>query len=175
MADEKNCSESSERNDINNKLIMNLRDLGHTIRFLYEGKGSQKQILMILLKAGSITQRELTERIGIQPGSASEVIGKLEAAGLILRTPSQSDRRTTDVELTQEGRIQAKEALRQRKKRHQEMFSCLSDEEKEELLALAEKLNADWDIRYREGAGAAGHHEGHRRGGCHKHHGHRND
>lgn len=175
MSDEKNCPEAGEQNDIDNKLIMNLRDVGHTIRFLYEGKGSQKQILMTLLKTGIITQRELTEKTGVQPGSASEVIGKLEAAGLILRTPSQSDRRTTDVALTQEGRQQAQEALKQRKKRHQEMFSCLSGEEKEQLLALVQKLNGDWDVRYREGAGASRHHEGHGKGGCHKHHGNRKD
>lgn len=134
--------------DINKKLILNLRDLGHMIRFLYEGKGSQKQILIILLEAGNMTQRELTERIGVQPGSASEVIGKLESAGLILRTPNQTDRRTTDIQLTQTGRLQAEEAARQRKIRHQEMFSCLSSEEKETLLMLTEKLNKDWDNRY---------------------------
>lgn len=135
--------------DMNKKLIMNLRDLGHMIRFLYEGKGSQKQILIILLEAGNMTQRELTEKIGVQPGSASEVIGKLESAGLILRTPNQTDRRTTDIQLTETGRIQAEEAARQREIRHQEMFSCLSTEEKETLLLLAEKLNEDWDSRYR--------------------------
>lgn len=136
--------------DTENKLIMNLRDSGHIIRFLFEGKGSQKRILIILKEAGTITQRELTERIGIQPGSASEVIGKLEDAGLILRTPSVSDRRTADIQLTDTGNLQAEEALQQRKARHQEMFSCFSAEEKEELLKLLEKLNLDWNTRYRE-------------------------
>lgn len=138
-----------EKFDKNKRLVMNLRDLGHVIRFLYEGKGSQKQILIILLETGNMTQRELTERMGIQPGSASEVIGKLEHAGLISRTPNQADRRTTDIQLTEMGRLQAEEAAKQRKMRHQEMFSCLTEEEKDTLLALAEKLNQDWDSRYR--------------------------
>lgn len=142
--------ENTETRDINNQLVMNLRDLGHMIRFLFEGRGSQKRILIILLETGGMTQRELTERLGIQPGSASEVIGKLESAGLILRVQNPEDRRTTDILLTEAGRIQAAEAARQRQSRHQEMFSCLSPEEKETLLALAEKLNADWDLRYRE-------------------------
>lgn len=137
--------------DINKKLIMNLRDLGHTIRFLYEGKGSQKQILIVLYDKGRMTQRELTERLGIKPGSASEVIGKLEHAGLILRAPSKTDHRTMDIVLTESGLTQAKEASRQRKIRHQQMFSCLSAEEKDTLLALTEKLNADWEERYQEG------------------------
>lgn len=134
--------------DMDNKLIRNLRELGHTIRFLFEGKGSQKRILIILHETGTITQRELTERIGIKPGSASEVIGKLESSGLICRTQSEVDRRTTNIELTETGRVQAEEAASQRKKRHQEMFSCLSPEEKETLLMLLEKLNTDWDARY---------------------------
>lgn len=143
-------SERYDRLDVDNKLIMNLRDLGHMIRFLFEGKGSQKRVLIILHETGSMTQRELTERIGIRPGSASEVIGKLENAGLIQRTPSSTDRRTTDIQLTPLGRIQAEEAARQRQIRHREMFSCLSAEEKDTLLALLEKLNADWNSRYRK-------------------------
>lgn len=134
--------------DLNNKLILNLRNLGHVIRFLYEGKGSQKRILIILLETGGMTQRELTERLGIKPGSASEVIGKLESAGLILRTPSKTDRRTTDIQLTPSGQTKAEDAAGQRKMRHREMFECLSAEEKDTLLALLEKLNEDWDRRY---------------------------
>lgn len=149
--------------DMNKKLIVNLRDLGHTIRFLYEGRGSQKQILIVLYKAGGMTQRELTERIGVQPGSASEVIGKLENAGLILRTPSLADRRTADIQLTEAGRIQAEEAARLREIRHREMFSCLSEEERGTLLALAEKLNADWDCRYRDRDKGGGHRQMHGR------------
>lgn len=137
--------------EMDQKLVMNLRDLGHMIRFLFEGKGSQKRVLIILHETGCMTQRELTGRMRIQPGSASEVIGKLESAGLIQRTPSHTDRRTADVQLTDLGRVRAEEAANQRKARHREMFSCLTDQEKTALLAIAEKLNADWDNRYREG------------------------
>lgn len=157
--------------DMDNKLIINLRDLGHMLRFLFEGKGSQKRILIILSETGKMTQRELTERIGIQPGSASEVIGKLESAGFIKRTPSVADRRTTDIQLTEIGQVQAEEAVRQRKTRHQEMFSCLSEEEKETMLKLLEKLNADWDNRYHEKNKEHRHDEKHGKGhGAHRHH-----
>lgn len=144
------CAENYDKMDTNNKLIVNLRDLGHTMRFLFEGKGSQRRIMIILRESGGMTQRELTERIGVRPGSASEVIGKLESAGLISRTLSETDRRTADIQLTEDGMRLADEAAEQRKARHQDMFSCLSDEEKASLLALSEKLNADWHSRYRE-------------------------
>lgn len=136
--------------DIQTKLILNLRDIGHVIRFLYEGRGSQKRILILLNREGEMTQSELTEKLGVQPGSASEVVRKLESAGLIERTPSAADHRTTDIRLTKEGKALAEETLLKRQIRHQEMFACLSDEEKSTLLSLTEKLNADWSERYHE-------------------------
>lgn len=136
--------------DINNKLIWNLRDIGHTLRSLYEGKGSQKRILIVLYESGRITQSDLTQHLGIQPGSASEVLAKLESAGLITRTMSENDRRTTDILLTETGRTAAEEAKREREERHEQIFSCFSAEEKQELLAMLERLNASWDESWRE-------------------------
>ncbi len=138
------------------ELIIGLRDISHTMRFLYEGRGSQKRILIVLLEAGTITQRELTARLGIKPGSASEVLAKLEDAGLISRTRSENDRRTVNVELTEAGRSAAVEAAKQRQSRHMNMFACLSDDEKNTLLHLLEKINKDWDHRYRNTANSLG-------------------
>lgn len=157
--------------DIPQKLIINLRDINHVMRSLYEGRGSQKRILIVLQETGTITQRELTERLGIQPGSASEVIAKLEDAGNILRIPSESDRRTMDIALTEQGRSLAEILLTQREKRHEEMFSCLSEEEKNALLGLLEKINEDWETRYQEMGKGHKHGDGHHKG--HGHHGRR--
>lgn len=154
-----------EREDVNGKLVINLRDISHTLRDLSEGRGSQKRVLILLLEAGPITQRELTQRLGIQPGSASEVIAKLENAGLLTRTGSEADRRTVDVILTEEGSRQAEEAKAQRDGRHGEMFSALSQEERAQLLELLEKVNRDWESRYadrqRHPHGPHGKHEHH--------------
>lgn len=144
--------------DINDKLIMTLRDLGRMMRSLYEGKASQKRILIILDELKTVTQRDLTERLGIKPGSASEILSKLESAGLIIRTQNEADRRTVDICLTDTGRQLAADALAQRQKRHEEMFSGLIEEEKQELLALLEKLCADWRNHYTHGHGHQGRH-----------------
>lgn len=138
-----------QADDINHKLIINMRDINHIMRSLYEGKASQKRILIILREVKSITQRDLTTRLGIQPGSASEILSKLENAGLILRTASEEDRRTADITLTERGEEMAGEAAAQRSRRHMEMFACLSEKEKEELLSFLERLNADWTKRYK--------------------------
>ena len=130
--------------DYNNKLIWNFRDIGHTLRKSFEGKGSQKRILIMLHENGKIAQNELTAALGIKPGSASEVLAKLESAGLIIRRPNEKDRRTTDLILTEAGQEEAQKAAEMREKRHDRMFSCFTDEEKKELLLLLEKLNSAW-------------------------------
>lgn len=133
---------------MNEKLIINLRDISHMMRMQYEGKASQKRILIILNESGSLTQKELTERLDIQPGSASEILSKLENSGLITRTQNETDRRTTDIRLTDAGTELALEAAMQRKNRHEEMFSCLTSEEKMTLLSLLEKIHKDWENRF---------------------------
>lgn len=142
-----NCGGGKDKNDM---LILHFRDINHVMHALYEGKGSQKGILITLLEVGAVTQRELTRRLGIQPGSVSEVLAKLEKNGLILRTENLQDRRTTDLTLTDQGRLLAQEAAGRRKKRHEEMFSCLTEGEKDTLLTLLDKVNEDWRQRYRE-------------------------
>lgn len=135
--------------DRNNKLIWNFRDIGHTMRQISEGRGSQRRILILLRETKGMTQKELTARLGVQPGSASEVLNKLEQAGLISRTPSETDHRTTDIRLTPDGEALAKEAGAKRAKRHEQMFAVLSEEEKDALIALLERVNAHWDRLYR--------------------------
>lgn len=154
--------------DKDHKLVWNLRDIGHTMRHISEGRGSQKRILILLHEFGDITQRELTEWLGIQPGSASEVIGKLETAGFLVRTPSNTDRRTMNIALTEAGKAAAEEVVLQREERHQQMFSCLSGEEQDTLLSLLEKLNADWETKYRQNGVESDFRKG--RGHHHHHH-----
>lgn len=148
--------ESYEKSDINGKLIMNLCDLNAVLRMFYEGKSSQKRILIILRENGGMTQRELTERLDVRPGTISEVLGKLENAGLISRIVNPEDKRTIDISLTDKGNGMAQEAAESRESRHREMFRCLSQEEKETLLSLLEKVCSDWCQRYAQAENSQG-------------------
>ena len=143
---------------INDRLIRNLRDISHTMRSLYEGKCSQKRILMIMNEMGETTQTKLTERLGVRSASVSEVVGKLEKAGNVVRRQSEYDHRTVILSLTDSGKELALQAKEQRDRRHEEMFSCLNDDEKDSLLSLLEKINTDWEQRYRSETE------------CHRHH-----
>ncbi len=136
--------------DADGRLAVMLRELGHAGRFLLEGKGGQSRILELLAREDGMTQRELTARIGIQPGSASEILGKLEGAGLISRVPNEEDRRTVDLHLTEAGRARLEEGSAAREARVREIFDGLTGEEKEALLGLLEKLHTDWRERLRK-------------------------
>ncbi len=158
--------ERYENADTNDRIVINLRELGHKIRYRFEGKGSQERVLCILKEKGDITQRELTERLGIKPGSASELLAKLENAGMILRTPNDDDHRMVNISLTESGREQANKADGLREKKQEAMFACLTDEEKEMLLGLLEKLNRGWEFQDTE-KGHDGEWRRHHRGGGH--------
>ncbi len=66
--DQKMQSADDPAADINDSLIISLRDLHHTMRSLYEGKASQKRILIILNGLEAITQRDLTFKHGHRHG-----------------------------------------------------------------------------------------------------------
>ena len=158
--------------DTNNKLICNIRDMGHTVRTMSDGKASQSRILIVLNTEGAITQSKRTELLDVQPGTVSEVIGKLERAELIERTASENDRRTSELRLTEEGVAKAMQAIEARKNRYEDMFACLTESEKSDLLALLEKINEDWERRY--GYGRANRNDGYHRG-KHGHRGHHSE
>ena len=144
------ADESYRDSVISERLFLNLRNTGHVLHFLSEGKGGQKRALIILNKHEKMTQRELTEKLRIQPGSVSELLSKLEEKNWIVRTQNEEDRRNVDIVLTDEGKEQAVVALEERNQLHEDMFTSLSMEEKEQLLGLLEKLNTDFDAKYRE-------------------------
>lgn len=134
---------------ISERILLSMTRLTKLSRAAFDGKSSQKRILHLLHKTGGMTQRELTEHMDIQPGSASEVITKLETANLVTRTISETDRRTANLSLTPAGVAQAQENEFQRKARMDEMFTALSDDEQTQLLSILEKLSDDWENRYR--------------------------
>jgi DNA-binding MarR family transcriptional regulator len=141
---------ANEHSDVGSKLMHNFWGISHILHQLCDGRGSQKRILTILLRHGPVTQSALTEHLGIQPGSASEVLSKLESAGFIFKSESAADRRTVNIELTDSGRAKAELALSEREQLKGKMLAPLSQEEQAELLALLEKVNTSWNERYGE-------------------------
>ncbi len=182
--------ENYDSMSLNDKLVYNLRDMAKIIRHCTEARGGQGRALLLLQEHSVLTQRQLTEMMHIQPGSASELIRRLEDQDLIVRRPNREDARTWDVVLTAEGLKKAQQIKVDDADTVEQMFALLGDEDKALLLGLLEKLDQGWE-EYRpkhhgrrpdgtEGSeGGRHHHGGHHRHGCpedgpegvHRHHG----
>ena len=109
--------------------------------FRNRGQGrmfGRRAVLAVLCSKESMSQKELQDILGIQPGSISEILGKLEAAGLITRVTDESDRRRTIVSLTDAGRAEAGSDI---DTENPSRFAVLTDEEKSTLLELLEKVS----------------------------------
>lgn len=135
----------------------------------------QGRVLTLLSMRDNISQKDLAFILGLRPQSVGELLGKLEKNQLIVRTPSDEDKRVMLVSLTDEGQAEAKR-IAEEPSFAIDLFDVFSDEEKMQFSALIEKLNEaiservgdDFDSRkdFMDHFGPKGPH-----GGGHPHHG----
>lgn len=107
----------------------------------------QMRILQILSHTWRISQKELTDRLGIEPGSMSEVLAKLEDKGYIQREKDADDRRKMMITLTEAGK---KAAGGCSEGSDDKILESLSEEEKESLGRILGKLLAHWQAERKE-------------------------
>lgn len=148
---------------VDQKLYHQLRSCGHFLRFQTGGKGGQRRILNLLAERGSMTQRALMDLVDVRSGSLSEILGKIEDQGFITRQPNEQDKRNMDISLTEAGKAKAGAMRAENEALVSSLFSGLSDEEKQQLSALHERLRVSWEA---QGRFAADSHHGH---GPHRH------
>lgn len=126
-----------------------LERCGRFLAYCLGRRRGQTKILRILCEQGQVSQRDLQEMLGIQPGSMSEIAAKLEAKGLVAKDRADADRRKILLSPTQQGREWlARQDEEHVRKRRAELFSALSEEEQRTLQALLEKLSVDWEKRF---------------------------
>lgn len=100
----------------------------------------QGKVLVMLAENDGVSQKLLTEQSRIRPASLSELIIKLERNGLVERQRNEEDKRNRNVYLTEDGRALA-ETIKSRKDESADfLFDVLSEEEKETLTVLFDKL-----------------------------------
>lgn len=105
-------------------------DLGHG-RYLY---------LFSLYIRGACKQQALADVIGADKAAAARALGRLEAAGYIRRSPDETDRRATRVELTDEGRALQPQLEQAAHKSMESFTAALTGAEKKELRRLLAKV-----------------------------------
>lgn len=126
--------------EIVKKMIICSRYLRH-----YRHKNmAQDRVIELLGQYGpKMSQKEIQNKLGIRPGSVSELISKLENRGLVIREKSDEDKRTFNIVLTEQGE-KAFEEISAVDDIYKGLFSVLSKEECETLNGLLEKLGDDW-------------------------------
>lgn len=102
-------------------------------------KRGQGALIDVLLKQDGMTQRELVEKLGMSRKALKDIVKKAERSGFVAIGKADAER-TYTVSLTDEGKKVAKKHLEVQDKVADEILSCLTDEEKQQLEAISEKL-----------------------------------
>ena len=106
-----------------------------------QGGPARGQALVLSILAGreALSQRELQQMLGIQPGSLSELLSKLEAKGFLTREKGE-DRRGNLLRITDAGRA----AIPQAEETEDDPFAPLTAEEQDRLAGLLRTLLTRW-------------------------------
>jgi DNA-binding MarR family transcriptional regulator len=130
----------------------------------------QGRILSILKLQPQISQKDLSYMLDMRQQSLSELLVKLENAGLITRKPSEDDHRVVMITLTEQGKAFDAQPLDPEK---DDLLGCLSAEEQAQLGDMLDRLTRSLEQGLAntrpELCGRAEHHRGHR--GDHFHEG----
>ena len=128
------------------KILASIGYCGHYMHFHGGGRSGKAPILCLLAKnGGNMAQSELGMYLELKPGSLSEILTKLENAGLIERTRNESDRRQMLVSLTDEGTRKAVQEQTRRERFRANAFANLTQEEQETLVSLLQKVRTQWE------------------------------
>jgi DNA-binding MarR family transcriptional regulator len=103
---------------VRSAFAVRLRELAITV--------PQCDMLTTLSQAEGLSQQELAARLYVTKGNISVLIDKLAANGYVERLPSQLNRRTWAINLTDQGREMAKLAILVQKQFVSEIFGPLS-------------------------------------------------
>lgn len=143
--------------DINQRLFIAFIHAGHFIRAgrpsgaiphdpekcspQHKHRFRRETILPLLLDhEGGMRQNQVAEEIHASPSTLSEMLTRLENDGYITRSPDPSDRRAAVLTLTESGTERATELKNEADSLFSQMFGKLSEDEKNTLTVLLEKL-----------------------------------
>jgi DNA-binding MarR family transcriptional regulator len=87
-----------------------------------------------------VTMSELSRMLLVSNGNATAVVDRLEAEGLVRRTPSESDRRTVFVALTDEGLRRFERLAAEHEGHVDRLFGRLSEADLDTLSTLLKRM-----------------------------------
>lgn len=111
------------------------KDIDH-----YEINPEHFMILELLYSKGQHPVQKISETLSIPSGSITYVVDKLEKKGFVERQSSPTDRRASNVVLTEKGNALFDEIFPQHVETISKNLSFVSNEEKEQLIELLKKI-----------------------------------
>ncbi|WP_163265673.1 MarR family winged helix-turn-helix transcriptional regulator [Chelativorans alearense] len=99
-------------------------------------------VLEIVAAAGRITPKDIAARAGVGQATATALVDKLEARGLVTRTRGEQDRRVVWVAPTEAGLEMLKAAPDPLQRTFSKQFEALPDWEQAMVVAALEKVGA---------------------------------
>lgn len=99
----------------------------------------QGRLLSILGLKPELSQKDLVYLLGMSRQAVGELLGKLEQRGFVEREPSETDRRTMIVRLTDDGR-EAARRIRESADADAEILDCLSEHELVEFSGYLQRI-----------------------------------
>lgn len=128
-------------------ILNNLGFFGHYLHFHGGGVSGKAPIVCLLAKQenGEMSQQELGMHFDLKPGSLSEILSKLECAGIIERSRNPKDRRQLTIRLTEIGWEKARIDQAARIRFRERAFSALNHDEREQLAEMLEKIRVTWE------------------------------
>lgn len=128
------------------RILSGLGFCGHYMHF-HGGVSGKAPIVCLLAKQenGEMSQQELGMHFDLKPGSLSEILSKLECAGIIERSRDPKDRRQLTIRLTEIGWEKARIDQAARIRFREQAFSALNHDEREQLAEMLEKIRVTWE------------------------------
>ena len=102
--------------------------------------GASFDVLATLRRSGPLTPSALMASSMITSGAVTQRVDRLAARGLVARTPSESDGRSFEITLTDEGHALIDRALPDHVATEHRLLSALSQRERDELAATLRAL-----------------------------------
>ena len=106
------------------------------------GRAIGRERLLVILSEHpeGLRQKALAGEAGINASSTSEFVTRLEDDGYLKRTLDETDKRATVLKLTEMGQVRAEEIRQEREEHFEVFFGKLTDEEKQTLSDILDKL-----------------------------------
>lgn len=100
----------------------------------------QIRVLQIVEETGHATSKEISRRMGVAQATMTALVDRLAAKGMVERRRSESDRRQTNIFITEEGRAAVKKAPDPLQQRYVKQFEALEDWEQAMIVAALERV-----------------------------------